>query len=391
MANYVLDYTGQQVNTKLTKAENIDNKVTSLSSSSTDTEYPSAKVVYDELIIKANTSDVVSKTTTIAGIDLQDNITNSELKTALNVPDLGNGSTDELLKASNTGAIGRSGYTVDANSAHIINTSAAAVKIPTAKAVAEKLADKQDKNPDGSNALIDSNTGKINTTYIPDSLLGQVIFGGIITGREGPSDEVVSLTVTLSATAKSILNTSNTTYNLYPSDSLNYNANTCENMFFISNLSTVDVGFDSFILNTGDWLISLNDAWQKVDNTDSISSVNGKVGNITLKTSDLQNDSGYITAATTLAGYGITDAQKKHSTLTLTLAATDWSNDVITVTATGVTASNTVIVSPAPTSIEEVANSQVYCSAQGSNSLTFSCLNGSPSENITMNVIILNN
>lgn len=94
---------------------------------------------------------------------------------------------------------------------------------------------------------------------------------------------------------------------------------------------------------------------------------------------------------TTLSGYGITDAQKKHSTLTLTLATTDWSNDVITVTAMGVTASNTVIVSPAPTSIEEVANSQVYCSAQGSNSLTFSCLNGSPSENITMNVIILNN
>ena len=101
--------------------------------------------------------------------------------------------------------------------------------------------------------------------------------------------------------------------------------------------------------------------------------------------------SGITNKPTNLSGYGITDAQKKHSTLTLTLAATDWSNDVITVTATGVTASNTVIVSPAPTSIEEVANSQVYCSAQGSNSLTFSCLNGSPSENITMNVIILNN
>ena len=47
MANYVLDHTGQQINTKLTKAENIDNKVTSLSSSSTNIQYPSAKCVYD--------------------------------------------------------------------------------------------------------------------------------------------------------------------------------------------------------------------------------------------------------------------------------------------------------------------------------------------------------
>ena len=58
MANYVLDYTGQQVNTKLTKAENIDNKVTSISSSSTDTQYPSAKLLYNQLQLKQNSSDV---------------------------------------------------------------------------------------------------------------------------------------------------------------------------------------------------------------------------------------------------------------------------------------------------------------------------------------------
>ena len=46
LSNY---YTKTEINTKLTKAENIDNKVTSISSSSTDIQYPSAKAVYDEI------------------------------------------------------------------------------------------------------------------------------------------------------------------------------------------------------------------------------------------------------------------------------------------------------------------------------------------------------
>lgn len=58
MANYVLDFLGSEVNTKLTKAENIDNKVTSLSAQSTDMQYPSAKLLYDQLQLKSNTSDI---------------------------------------------------------------------------------------------------------------------------------------------------------------------------------------------------------------------------------------------------------------------------------------------------------------------------------------------
>lgn len=42
--------------------EDSTNKVTSISSSSTDTQYPSAKAVYDELENKADTSDVPTKT-----------------------------------------------------------------------------------------------------------------------------------------------------------------------------------------------------------------------------------------------------------------------------------------------------------------------------------------
>ena len=42
--------------------EDVSNKVTSLSSSSTDTQYPSAKVVFDELAEKADIDDVPTKT-----------------------------------------------------------------------------------------------------------------------------------------------------------------------------------------------------------------------------------------------------------------------------------------------------------------------------------------
>ncbi len=76
------------------------------------------------------------------------------------------------------------------------------------------------------------------------------------------------------------------------------------------------------------------------------------------------------------------------STITVTLASASWSNNEITVTATGVTASNTVIVSPAPSNINDYATNSVYCSAQGSGTLTFSC-NTEPTVDIDVNVLIM--
>ena len=46
----------------ITGKENSSNKVTSLSSESTDTQYPSAKLVYDELATKADADDIPTKT-----------------------------------------------------------------------------------------------------------------------------------------------------------------------------------------------------------------------------------------------------------------------------------------------------------------------------------------
>jgi hypothetical protein len=76
------------------------------------------------------------------------------------------------------------------------------------------------------------------------------------------------------------------------------------------------------------------------------------------------------------------------STIQVTLTAANWSNNEITVTATWVTASNTVIVAPDPSSMADYTGWGVYCSSQASNSLTFVC-DTTPSNDIDVNVVIL--
>ena len=76
------------------------------------------------------------------------------------------------------------------------------------------------------------------------------------------------------------------------------------------------------------------------------------------------------------------------STVTVTLTSAWWSSKSQTVSATGVTASNTVIVSPAPANINDYASNSVYCESQGSWTLTFKC-NTTPDGDISVNVLIL--
>ena len=79
----------------------------------------------------------------------------------------------------------------------------------------------------------------------------------------------------------------------------------------------------------------------------------------------------------------------KKSTISVTLTAIGWSSNSQTVSATGVTASNTVIVSPAPSDFGDYTDAVIYCSAQASNSLTFTC-DTEPTNDIDVNVVILN-
>lgn len=87
-----------------------------------------------------------------------------------------------------------------------------------------------------------------------------------------------------------------------------------------------------------------------------------------------------------LGSWNITVSSSTTTTCTLTSAW--WSSNSQTVSATGVTASNTVIVSPAPANISTYADCGVYCSAQGSGTLTFKC-DTVPSGSITVNVLIM--
>ena len=119
------------------------------------------------------------------------------------------------------------------------------------------------------------------------------------------------------------------------------------------------------------------------------------------KTSDLTNDSGFITSETdpvftASAAHGISSSdisawnakQNALGTITITLTVEGWSTDAQTVTATGVTASNTVIVSPVPSAMSDYVGGGIVCTAQGANTLTFEC-GITPTSAIDVNVVIV--
>lgn len=76
------------------------------------------------------------------------------------------------------------------------------------------------------------------------------------------------------------------------------------------------------------------------------------------------------------------------SSISVTLPAADWSGSAQTVTATGVTASNTVIIGAAPASQAEYTTCGVICTAQGTDSLSFTCTS-TPTNDLTVTVLIL--
>ena len=94
---------------------------------------------------------------------------------------------------------------------------------------------------------------------------------------------------------------------------------------------------------------------------------------------------GGSTAASALINLG---AQAQHSAVAVTLPTSGWANNQQTVNVSGVTADNTIIVSPIPDQRAAYGEAGVYCSAQAAGSLTFDC-DTTPSEALTVNVTIL--
>ena len=74
---------------------------------------------------------------------------------------------------------------------------------------------------------------------------------------------------------------------------------------------------------------------------------------------------------------------------TATLTTNWWSSSTQTISVTGVTATNQVIVAPDPSDLDDYAEKGIYCSGQGSGTLTFTC-DTTPTASITVNVLIIN-
>lgn len=83
-----------------------------------------------------------------------------------------------------------------------------------------------------------------------------------------------------------------------------------------------------------------------------------------------------------------TDYAQPSITVTVTLSATGWTDNAQTVVATGVTATNAVMIAPTPTSFLAYCDSQVRATAQAANALTFAC-EDVPTENLTVNILIM--
>lgn len=78
----------------------------------------------------------------------------------------------------------------------------------------------------------------------------------------------------------------------------------------------------------------------------------------------------------------------QYSVVKVTLESGNWANDEQTVTVQWVTSSNTIVVSPVPSSMSDYISWWIYYSAQGTDSVTFTSTTAVVND-IEVNVVIL--
>ena len=106
--------------------------------------------------------------------------------------------------------------------------------------------------------------GRISASLLPDFLLGQLLYGGTIGA---------SSVATLSAAFKDRYNVSASTLTVTASNAAAY-----EGVYFIASANGTSGIVSSLGVRTGDWVVSSGISWNKIDNTDSVSSVAGLTG-----------------------------------------------------------------------------------------------------------------
>lgn len=145
-----LTITDKAVN--ITGKENTSNKVTSLSSSSTDTQYPSAKLVYDQLVTK---QDVIDSSHKINADNVDDTNSTHKFTTASDITKLAGIATGaqvnviETVKVDGTAltvtdkAVNITGKENTSNKVTSLSASSTDTQYPSAKLVYDQLALKE--------------------------------------------------------------------------------------------------------------------------------------------------------------------------------------------------------------------------------------------------------
>lgn len=131
-------------------------------------------------------------------------------------------------------------------------------------------------------ASLDENS-KIITSQLPDYLLGQVMYGGnasevATTTTISPSDSLKTKK-NITATSISIVSSATST------DPNKYGYKDMEGVYFICQAKGT---FAETSFEKGDWIISTGAKWEKIDNTDAVMSVNGKMGAVVLSAADVE-------------------------------------------------------------------------------------------------------
>ena len=144
-------------------------------------------------------------------------------------------------------------------------------------------------------ASLDENS-KIISSQLPDYLLGQVMYGG--NASTVATTTVVSPSASLK-TKKNITTDSISIENSETSTKNNtYGYKDMEGVYFICQASGTFAG-NSF--EKGDWIISTGAKWEKIDNTDAVKSVNGKIGDVKITRVDEAGTADKLKTARTIA------------------------------------------------------------------------------------------
>lgn len=144
------------------------------------------------------------------------------------------------------------------------------------------------KGRSGGVASLDAD-GKILLSQIPDSIYGNVLYGGDLTAFT-EKDFYATVAISSSLRERLKLAPGDTTITIantgtVTTPALTYGYAQLEGVYFICEAAGSWGLTGDF--EVGDWMISTGTSWQKVDNTDAVKSVNGKMGTVVLTYEDV--------------------------------------------------------------------------------------------------------